>query len=215
MAQADDSLRTFWIPLAAISAIVVVGFYTLNKVREEQAELRARRDELRAAVNKSQKEVEDLMRQRDGLRYDPVYLEKVAREQLEYLKPGEEILPAPEPDPDVPNAADSGIIPDKNEPPSPAARSKTIFARLISGPRIPFPVPLGVIGLAAFALLFIRAFLDKGLPDAAQASIENVEEGFPDGEDASPPALDEVGEQIGNSPENPANDGDSENKQTA
>jgi cell division protein FtsB len=66
---------------------------------------RAERQKLQADIDKLQKENDLYMQQIHSLQNDPKAIEKEAREQLHYARPGEVVYVAPQPDRPATNAA--------------------------------------------------------------------------------------------------------------
>jgi len=66
---------------------------------------RAERQKLQADIDKLQKENDRYMQQIHSLQNDPKAIEKEAREQLHYARPGEVVYVAPQPERPVTNAA--------------------------------------------------------------------------------------------------------------
>ena len=78
--------------------------------RQKRAELQALREE----VDRLQKENGQHVDQIKALKTDPAAIEKEAREQLHYTRPGEVVLVAPIPSPKPPTGrAQSGITPSR------------------------------------------------------------------------------------------------------
>jgi cell division protein FtsB len=66
---------------------------------------RAERQRLQADIDKLQKENDLYMQQIKSLQYDPKAIEKEAREQLHYARPGEVVYVPPTPERPATNAA--------------------------------------------------------------------------------------------------------------
>ena len=159
---------TFWIPLGIVAAIALASFKALNDIRAQRARLEEMRNRLARENEKMARETEEELRKRHHLLHDPAYIEKVAREDMGYVKPGEISYTA-----DYPEEEDEAA--DKPAAPEPG---KSIIQRLAEGPRLPIYLPVVVIGLAALGLLFIRAYMDKEESKDVEARIEDVEPGY-------------------------------------
>lgn len=77
------------ISLVLLAGIVVRLFMPLM---ERQRELRARREELRNDIQKAAEELRMLKLKQEKLQEDPRFIEKIAREDLGYAKPGETVF---------------------------------------------------------------------------------------------------------------------------
>lgn len=73
-----------------IVAIIVFRFF-LPKIRE-QKELRERSAELREDIQRAAEELRLLRLKQQKLQEDPRFIEKIAREDLGYAKPGETVF---------------------------------------------------------------------------------------------------------------------------
>jgi cell division protein FtsB len=85
-----------FIQLLCLIAIVglVVGIVLrlyLPKI-EEQKRLRAQTEALRQDIQREAEQLRQLKRKQEKLQEDPTYVEKIAREDLNYAKPGETIF---------------------------------------------------------------------------------------------------------------------------
>ncbi len=80
----------FILSVALVGAIVVFRFY-LPKIRERQ-ELRAREEALRGDIQKEAEQLRMLKLNQEKLQEDTQFIEKIAREDLGYAKPGETIF---------------------------------------------------------------------------------------------------------------------------
>ena len=73
-----------------VGAIVVFHFF-LPKIRE-QRELRAREEELQQDIQRAAEQLRLLKLKQEKLQEDPRFIEKIAREDLGYAKPGETVF---------------------------------------------------------------------------------------------------------------------------
>jgi cell division protein DivIC len=73
-----------------VVAIVVFHFF-LPKIRE-QRELRAREEELQQDIQRAAEQLRMLKLKQEKLQTDPRFIEKIAREDLGYAKPGETVF---------------------------------------------------------------------------------------------------------------------------
>ena len=78
--------------IASVGLVVgiVVRLY-LPKI-EEQKRLRAQTESLRQDIQREAERLRQLKRKQEKLKDDPTFVEKIAREDLNYAKPGETIF---------------------------------------------------------------------------------------------------------------------------
>jgi cell division protein FtsB len=96
LATAGEALLTAWLFLH-----VMFGANGMVVYRSKHAE----KQKLQAEIDKLQKENDLYMQQIHSLQNDPKAIEKEAREQLHYARPGEVVYVAPQADRPVNNAA--------------------------------------------------------------------------------------------------------------
>ena len=86
---------TVWtaITRTAVGILVAVGLgaaaYEYKKPVQERQNLLARKAELTRIVNEQQTKLDDLKQRQERLQTDPHFVEKIAREEFGYSKPGE------------------------------------------------------------------------------------------------------------------------------
>ena len=87
-----------WNFIQRICLIAIVGLVVgivlrlyLPKI-EEQKRLRAQTEALRQDIQREAEQLRQLKRKQEKLQEDPTFVEKIAREDLNYAKPGETIF---------------------------------------------------------------------------------------------------------------------------
>lgn len=95
-AQARSSLRLR--TLAAAGAVLLVAFLGAAGIKSHQdlASARAREAQLQLSIAATDASVRDLRRRIERLREDPVLLERLARQDLGWIKPGDVVVVFPE-----------------------------------------------------------------------------------------------------------------------
>ena len=82
--------RICLIAIVALVVGIVLRLY-LSKI-EEQKRLRAQTETLRQDIQREAEQLRQLKRKQEKLQEDPRFVEKIAREDLNYAKPGETIF---------------------------------------------------------------------------------------------------------------------------
>ncbi|HRT04637.1 MAG TPA: septum formation initiator family protein [Kiritimatiellia bacterium] len=82
--------RICLIAIVALIVGIVLRLY-LPKI-EEQKRLRAQAESLRQDIQREAEQLRQLKRKQEKLQEDPRFVEKIAREDLNYAKPGETIF---------------------------------------------------------------------------------------------------------------------------
>ena len=82
--------RISLIAIVALIVGIVLRLY-LPKI-EEQKRLRAQTEALRQDIQREAEQLRQLKRKQEKLQEDPRFVEKIAREDLNYAKPGETIF---------------------------------------------------------------------------------------------------------------------------
>ena len=82
--------RISLIAIVALIVGIVLRLY-LPKI-EEQKRLRAQTESLRQDIQREAEQLRQLKRKQEKLQEDPTFVEKIAREDLNYAKPGETIF---------------------------------------------------------------------------------------------------------------------------
>ena len=82
--------RICLIAIVALVVGIVLRLY-LPKI-EEQKRLRAQTETLRQDIQREAEQLRQLKRKQEKLQEDPRFVEKIAREDLNYAKPGETIF---------------------------------------------------------------------------------------------------------------------------
>lgn len=82
--------RICLIAIVALIVGIVLRLY-LPKI-EEQKRLRAQTEALRQDIQREAEQLRQLKRKQEKLQEDPRFVEKIAREDLNYAKPGETIF---------------------------------------------------------------------------------------------------------------------------
>ena len=82
--------RICLIAIVALVVGIVLRLY-LPKI-EEQKRLRAQAESLRQDIQREAEQLRQLKRKQEKLQEDPRFVEKIAREDLNYAKPGETIF---------------------------------------------------------------------------------------------------------------------------
>ena len=82
--------RICLIAIVALVVGIVLRLY-LPKI-EEQKRLRAQTEALRQDIQREAEQLRQLKRKQEKLQEDPTFVEKIAREDLNYAKPGETIF---------------------------------------------------------------------------------------------------------------------------
>ncbi len=82
--------RICLIAIVALVVGIVLRLY-LPKI-EEQKRLRAQTEALRQDIQREAEQLRQLKRKQEKLQEDPRFVEKIAREDLNYAKPGETIF---------------------------------------------------------------------------------------------------------------------------
>ena len=82
--------RLCLIAIVALVVGIVLRLY-LPKI-EEQKRLRAQTEALRQDIQREAEQLRQLKRKQEKLQEDPRFVEKIAREDLNYAKPGETIF---------------------------------------------------------------------------------------------------------------------------
>lgn len=85
------NLYRVFLVLAFLLAVVIAVRFFVPKFQEEQR-LRRRLEEARADVQRTAETLRQLKLKQERLREDPRYVEKIAREELGYAKPGETVF---------------------------------------------------------------------------------------------------------------------------
>ena len=80
----------FRIAIVGLVVGIVLRLY-LPKI-EEQKRLRAQTEALRQDIQREAEQLRQLKRKQEKLQEDPTFVEKIAREDLNYAKPGETIF---------------------------------------------------------------------------------------------------------------------------
>ena len=78
--------------VSAIVLAVVIGVRVFEPKLEEMRRLEGELERARADVQRTAAQLRDLKAKQERLRTDPQYVEKVAREELGYSKPGETVF---------------------------------------------------------------------------------------------------------------------------
>lgn len=82
--------RLCLIAIVGLVVGIVLRLY-LPKI-EEQKRLRAQTEALRQDIQREAEQLRQLKRKQEKLQEDPTFVEKIAREDLNYAKPGETIF---------------------------------------------------------------------------------------------------------------------------
>ena len=78
--------------LAIIGLVVGIVLRLFLPKMEEQKRLRAQAETLRQDIQREAEQLRQLKRKQEKLQEDPRFVEKIAREDLNYAKPGETIF---------------------------------------------------------------------------------------------------------------------------
>ena len=69
-----------------------MSWHLFRPLIERQQSLRARQEELRRDIQKSAEDLRMLRLKQEKLQTDPAFIERIAREELGYAKPGETVF---------------------------------------------------------------------------------------------------------------------------
>jgi cell division protein FtsB len=85
-------------PLVVLAAALVLALLAAAGVKSHQdlAAARGRESTLRASIASTEASVRDLRRRVERLRDDPVLLERIAREDLGWIRPGDVVVVFPD-----------------------------------------------------------------------------------------------------------------------
>ena len=78
--------------LASVGLVVGIVLRLFLPKIEEQKRLRAQTETLRQDIQREAEQLRQLKRKQEKLQEDPTFVEKIAREDLNYAKPGETIF---------------------------------------------------------------------------------------------------------------------------
>ncbi len=78
--------------ILAVGLIVTIVLRLFLPLMEKQQQLRAREDELRRDIQRAGEELRMLRLKQQKLQDDPRFVERIAREDLGYVKPGETLF---------------------------------------------------------------------------------------------------------------------------
>lgn len=125
-----------WLLLGGVLVFSWVYLPTLSKYRD----LKLQQDDLDAQIEKLTREVQETREERDLLKNDVEYLEKVIRGELGLVKPGEIVYkfvkekpsPSPEPKASESQAAAASPSPSATPKPSPSPSGETFAAKPVA-----------------------------------------------------------------------------------
>ena len=78
--------------IASVGLVVGIVLRLYLPKIEEQKRLRAQAETLRQDIQREAEQLRQLKRKQEKLQEDPTFVEKIAREDLNYAKPGETIF---------------------------------------------------------------------------------------------------------------------------
>ena len=78
--------------IASVGLVVGIVLRLYLPMIEEQKRLRAQAETLRQDIQREAEQLRQLKRKQEKLQEDPTFVEKIAREDLNYAKPGETIF---------------------------------------------------------------------------------------------------------------------------
>ena len=78
--------------IASVLLLILIVLKLFLPLIEQQKELRAREDEVRQDIQREAEQLRMLKMKQEKLQEDPRFIEKIAREDLGYAKPGETVF---------------------------------------------------------------------------------------------------------------------------
>ena len=78
--------------IASVLLLILIVLKLFLPLIEQQKELRAREDEVRQDIQREAEQLRMLKLKQEKLQEDPRFIEKIAREDLGYAKPGETVF---------------------------------------------------------------------------------------------------------------------------
>ena len=78
--------------IASVLLLILIVLKLFLPLIEQQKELRAREDEVRQDIQREAEQLRMLKMKQEKLQEDPRFIEKIAREDLNYAKPGETVF---------------------------------------------------------------------------------------------------------------------------
>ena len=78
--------------IASVLLLILIVLKLFLPLIEQQKELRARADEVRQDIQREAEQLRMLKMKQEKLQEDPRFIEKIAREDLGYAKPGETVF---------------------------------------------------------------------------------------------------------------------------
>ncbi|MFQ5715349.1 MAG: septum formation initiator family protein [Candidatus Scalinduaceae bacterium] len=135
-------LRRFLITFCIVVTIVIIFSAAVTQKREERRTLEARQKNLAEKVAYLKQRNPELKKEYDSLINDPIQIEREARENFGYIKPGEITY----------KKYRFSISEPKNEETKQSSILSKMDSYLFEGP-FPWQIPLGIISIAAIFLL--------------------------------------------------------------
>ncbi|ODS33123.1 MAG: putative septum formation initiator [Candidatus Scalindua rubra] len=135
-------LRRFLITFSIVVSIIIVFSVIVTQKRDERKTLEAKKNELAKTVDFLKEKNVRLKKENDALVNDPIQIEREARENYGYIKPGEVTY----------KKYKFNISEPENDKVKQPNKSNKIESFLFDGP-FPWQVPLGLILIAAIFLL--------------------------------------------------------------
>lgn len=102
-------MRKKFLIFTAVLAVIALAAWVYLPVLTRYREMKIQEDEIARKIQKLDQQIRDLQEERELLKNDLTYIEKVIRDEMGLAKPGETIYkfvtetlqPAPEPDPEA------------------------------------------------------------------------------------------------------------------